>query len=463
MFYNNGKEKQEALYQMSALGIIGIVVGVAVLIYGAYKGISTIILAPLCGLLIALFNGMNLLTTFTDVMLPSVCNYVTAMLGPVLMGCVIAALYNTSGAALSIANILYDLFTIKARKQAKAGETVVMNPILAIITIYVIGTVLAYSGMNPVVLMFILFPIAMDLFEKSRMPREMGPGVVLGALATAACSMPGTTSDQNVIAVQMLGTSPMAAAIPGFIGGAVVLVLNIVMMNVISRREIAKGHTYTPSKNLIKRPEDAKTPHWIISIIPIAVTLICFNGLGWDILVSMLLNIILSLIFFFPYYGGFKGLKELIKPVGEQTTMLVLQVGLLGAIGGVVAASPAFPVLTNGLLAMKGPALFKVVLAIALLTGASGSGPAGLSATLPYMSEMFTQMGVSLNALHRVSVFASQTLDTLPTNPGYIIATGIADVEIKDSYKYVFITTVLNTTITALVVALLLTIVPGWA
>lgn len=136
---------------------------------------------------------------------------------------------------------------------------------------------------------------------------------------------------------------------------------------------------------------------------------------------------------------------------------------MLGAIGGVVAASPAFPVLTNGLLHMGGPALFKVVLAIALLTGASGSGPAGLSATLPYMSETFASMGINMSALHRVSVFASQTLDTLPTNPGYIITTGIAEVEIKDSYKYVFITTVLNTTITALIVALILTIFPGLA
>ena len=416
---------------MAALGIIGIIIGVAVLIYGAYKGISTIILAPLCALLIALFNGMNLLTTFTDTMLPSVCNYVTAMLGPVLMGCVIAALYNASGAALSIANALYDLFTIKARKQAAAGQQVVMKPVLAILTIYVIGTVLAYSGMNPVVLMFILFPIAMDLFEKAKMPRAMGPGVVLGALATAACSMPGTTSDQNVIAVQMLGTSPMAAAVPGFIGGAVVLIMNIVMMNVISKKEIAKGHVYDAAPNAPKRPEGQKTPHWVMSIIPIAVTLICFNGLGWNILVSMMLNIILSLIFFFPYYGKFSGLKELIKPVGEQTTMLVLQVGLLGA--------------------------------IALLTGASGSGPAGLSATLPYMSETFASMGINMSALHRVSVFASQTLDTLPTNPGFIIATGIAEVEIKDSYKYVFITTVLNTTITALIVALILTIFPGLA
>ena len=136
---------------------------------------------------------------------------------------------------------IYDFVTIKARKQAAAGQQVVMKPVLAILTIYVIGTVLAYSGMNPVVLMFILFPIAMDLFEKAKMSRAMGPGVVLGALATAACSMPGTTSDQNVIAVQMLGTSPMAAAVPGFIGGAVVLILNIVMMNIISKKEIAKG------------------------------------------------------------------------------------------------------------------------------------------------------------------------------------------------------------------------------
>ncbi|MEE0741509.1 MAG: hypothetical protein U0M21_04450 [Emergencia sp.] len=448
---------------MEILGILGIIIGVAVLIYGAYKGVTTIVLAPLCGLLIALFNGMNLLSTFTETMVPAVCNYVTGMLGPVLMGCVIAAIYNTSGAALSIANALYDLFTISARKRAGEGEPVVMSPILAIITVYVIGTTLSYSGMNPVVLMFILFPIAMDLFAKSNIPREMGPGVVLGALATAACSMPGTTSDQNVIAVQFLGTTPMAAAIPGFIGGAVVLLLNIVMMNIISKKEIAKGRGFTPTAALMARPTDKKTPHWVLAVIPILSTLITFNALGWDILVAMALNIVLSLIFFFNYYGGLSGLKKLLEPVGGQATMLVLQVGLLGAIGAVVAASPAFPVLTDALLNMPVPGLFKVVIAIALLTGAAGSGPAGLSATLPYMSDMFTQMGINLNALHRVSVFASQTLDTLPTNPGYIIATGIAEVPIRDSYRYVFITTVLNTTVVAFLVALMLTIVPSWA
>ena len=101
-----------------------------------------------------------------------------------------------------------------------------------------------------------------------------------------------------------------------------------------------------------------------------------------------------------------------------------------------------------------------MIICIALLTGASGSGPAGLNATLPYLSESFAQMGINMNALHRVAVFSSQTLDTLPTNPGFAVATSVTDVPMNKSYKYVFITTVLNTTITSFVVAIILTVLP---
>ncbi|MCU6761437.1 hypothetical protein OCV88_03660 [Brotonthovivens ammoniilytica] len=156
--------------------------------------------------------------------------------------------------------------------------------------------------------------------------------------------------------------------------------------------------------------------------------------------------------------GG--GLKELLNPVPKQAAELLLQVGALGALGAVVAASPVFPSITEGLVHMQIPGLFKVIICIALLTGASGSGPAGLNATLPYLSESFAQMGINMNALHRVAVFSSQTLDTLPTNPGFAVATSVTDVPMNKSYKYVFITTVLNTTITSFVVAIILTVLP---
>ena len=61
------------------------------------------------------------------------------------------------------------------------------------------------------------------------------------------------------------------------------------------------------------------------------------------------------------------------------------------------------------------------------------------------------------------AAFSATTLDTLPTNAGFIAATGLAKAETKQSYKYVGVCTVLNTTIATIVVTLLLTIAPGLA
>ena len=95
---------------MTALGVAGIIIGIALLIWLAYKGINVIFLGPICGLIVALFCGMNLLTTFTDVIVPGISNYVLAMFGPILMGCVVAAFYQVSGAAQSIADAILGLW-----------------------------------------------------------------------------------------------------------------------------------------------------------------------------------------------------------------------------------------------------------------------------------------------------------------------------------------------------------------
>lgn len=448
---------------MLGLGVLGIIIGIFLLIFLAYKGYNVIILGPLCALIVALFCGMNLLETFNTIIVPGISNYVMAMFGAIFMGCIVAAFYQVSGAAEAIADAIYRAFTYKARKNAQEGEAIILRPVIAIIVVCAIGVSLSYGGVNPFVTMFILIPIALDVFEKARIPREMAPGVVLGALATAACSMPGTTSDQNVIASTLLGTTPMAAAVPGFVGGAVVIVLNIVIMNVMAKRQIAQGIVYTKPGNIIPRPEDKPRPHWVLAIIPLVATIFVYNALHAHVVVALGLNIILSIIFFWKYFGGVKGLKELLNPVPKQAAELLLQVGALGALGAVIAGSPVFPMITEGLVNLNIPGLFKVIIVISLLTGASGSGPAGLNATLPYMAKTFGQMGISMEALHRVSVFSSQTLDTLPTNPGYAVATGYADVPIRQSYKYVFITTVLNTAIAAFVVAIMLTLFPGLA
>ena len=77
--------------------------------------------------------------------------------------------------------------------------------------------------------------------------------------------------------------------------------------------------------------------------------------------------------------------------------------------------------------------------------------------------DTFVTMGVSMSAVHQIAAFSATTLDTLPTNAGFIAAAGLARSEAKDSYKYVGMCTVVNTTIATAVVTLLLTLFPGLA
>ena len=49
-----------------ALGIIGIVVALAIFLYGAYKNVSVLYLAPLCGVIVAVTNGLNANDAFTS-------------------------------------------------------------------------------------------------------------------------------------------------------------------------------------------------------------------------------------------------------------------------------------------------------------------------------------------------------------------------------------------------------------
>ena len=49
-----------------ALGIIGIVIALLVFLYGAYKNVSTLYLAPIAGVIVAVTNGINATQAFTE-------------------------------------------------------------------------------------------------------------------------------------------------------------------------------------------------------------------------------------------------------------------------------------------------------------------------------------------------------------------------------------------------------------
>jgi H+/gluconate symporter-like permease len=207
----------------------------------------------------------------------------------------------------------------------------------------------------------------------------------------------------------------------------------------------------------------AALPNPIVSLIPLIVTFVLFNGFKLYIGYCLIIGIVCALLVFYKQLGSKKSLKELIDISVPQAAFLVFASASLSGFGAVVGKTEAFSQMSGALAAINGPPLLIAMFAFMIVTGICGSGPAAMGAGLPIFSDTFVSMGVNLSALHRVAAFCGTTLDTLPTNAGFIAATGLAKKPANESYKYVGMCTVVNTTIATLVVTVLLILFPNLA
>ena len=75
----------------------------------------------------------------------------------------------------------------------------------------------------------------------------------------------------------------------------------------------------------------------------------------------------------------------------------------------------------------------------------------------------FQALGVNMGAVHRIAAFTGTCLDTLPSNAAVNISAKLTGYSVKRIYKYCFLTTVLATSIGAIVVTIMLTLFPNLA
>jgi H+/gluconate symporter-like permease len=287
----------------------------------------------------------------------------------------------------------------------------------------------------------------------------MAPGILLGGLATAGLTMPGSPQSQNVIPMTYLNTPSTAAMIPGFAGGIVVIALNLMYLTWAAKKEIRLGNTDEDS--LDTSGKDAGIlPNALLSFVPLALTFVLFNGFKLYIGYCLIIGICCGLLVFYKQLCNQKALKELVDISVPQAAFLVFASASLSGFGAVVGKTEAFAQLSGALAAINGPPLLIAMFAFMIVTAICGSGPAAMGAGLPIFSNTFASMGVNLSALHRVAAFCGTTLDTLPTNAGFIAATGLAKRPANQSYKYVGVCTVVNTTIATAVVTILLILFP---
>ena len=123
-----------------------------------------------------------------------------------------------------------------------------------------------------------------------------------------------------------------------------------------------------------------------------------------------------------------------------------------------VSASKGFALLTEALTQMNVSPLLSFALATTILSGAAGSGTGGMGITLTSMASQYLDMGLNPEVLHRVATLSSIGLDSLPHNGAVVVLLTLCGMTHKDSYKQIFVSTVVITLIVAAIAVVLGTI-----
>ncbi|MDU4325567.1 MAG: GntP family permease, partial [Clostridium celatum] len=211
------------------ISVIGLILSLSLIMYLAYKGYSTIITAPIVGLLTLLISlGLNshLMANYTEVYMSGFAGFVKNYFPLFLTGAIFAKLIDEVGYGKSIASFITN----------KLGKD------KAILAIVLSGALLTYGGVSLFVVAFILYPLANILFKEADIPKRLIPGTIaLGAFTFTMTSMPGSPEIQNVIPMSYFGTDTFAAPVIGISASIIMFTLGMIWLTKRAKKARANG------------------------------------------------------------------------------------------------------------------------------------------------------------------------------------------------------------------------------
>ena len=182
------------------LSLFVIVLGLALLMFLAYKGYSILWVAPLCAAVVALTGGLDLIATYMGPYMEGFVGFVKSWFPAFMLSAIFGNLMDYTGSAKSIAVALVKALGAK----------------FAIASIILGCAALTFGGVSLFVVVFAIYPLALAIFREANITRKLIPGAIAaGAFTFTMTAVPGTPQIQNLIPIKYFGTSPTAAPIMG--------------------------------------------------------------------------------------------------------------------------------------------------------------------------------------------------------------------------------------------------------
>jgi H+/gluconate symporter-like permease len=477
------------------MGLLGILAGLAVLVWLAYRGWSILLLSPLAALIAAGATGEPLLAHWTQTFMGSAARFFAQFFPLFLLGALFGKLMEDSGSVASIS-----AFVTK-----RLGER------RAILAVVLAGALVTYGGVSLFVAFFVLAPMAQALFRAADVPRRLMPAAIaLGTSTFTMSAMPGTPAIQNAIPMPFFGTTPLAAPGLGVIASIVMLAFGLSWLNRAEKAARRKGEGFNchghvrpdeaAEDNLVR--ERATTAHGfdppevhrgqISGTLPptAAAALPLIVVVGVNFLMSMIILPRLNVGFLAePRWGGttlsavggvwavivalcaailtllivsgrrLPALRDSMDAGANASVLPAVSVASLVGFGAVVAALPAFTAVRDWLLSIEGGPLVSLAISTNVLAALTGSASGGLTIALDALGETYMrlahQSGISPELMHRVAVISSGTLDSLPHNGAVITLLAVCGLTHRESYLDIVMVAIASALIALVVVIVL--------
>jgi H+/gluconate symporter-like permease len=456
------------------MGLAGILVALALLIWLAYRGWSVLLLAPAAALLAAAIAREPLLANWTQTFMGSGAQFIAQFFPLFLLGALFGKLMDDSGSVQAIARYMTE--RLGARR--------------AVLAVVLAGAMVTYGGVSVFVAFFVLGPMAQALFRTADIPRRLAPAAIaLGTLTFTMSALPGTPAIQNAIPMPFFGTTPFAAPGLGIIAAIIMLGFGLwwlgraeaaarragegygggddiapdaVAEDQAMRERATTAREFDPAEVRHGRRSGTAPPIGL-AMLPLAVVVsinffmalivlprLDFSFLAeerwgatslsavvgvWSVVVALAAAILVLVIV---NRQRLPALRESMDAGANASVLPALTVASLVGFGAVVASLPAFAMVRDWVLSIEGGPLVSLAVATNVLAALTGSASGGLTIALDALGSTYMRLaaeqGIDPALMHRVAVIGAGTLDSLPHNGGVVTLLAVCGSTHRQSY-----------------------------
>lgn len=417
------------------LGVLGVLIAIALIIYMAYKGWGIIPASLLCALIVVITNNGDIWKSLSVDYINGFKYFAGSFFLIFVLGALFGQVMGDSGSANAISYKLLDWF----------GQS------RAILVVVLATSILTYGGVNLFIVIFTVYPLALILFKAADLPKRLILGTVgIGAGTFTMTAMPGSPSIQNLIPAQVLGTTATAAPLMGIICSALLFGLGWWYIETQAKKARANDEHFVPGPRdnieKISMADPSKLPNWIVAFLPLLIVIAVIILLRGKLDAIYGVNIALAVGIILTYLFNWKRFSSPLKTLNEgcsNSVMALINTSAIVGFGFVVQNVPAFQAFVKFALGMQFDPLVSAAVAVNVVAGITGSASGGLTIFMKTMGPAFLQTGVDPEALHRVASIASGGLDSLPHSGAVITLLMVMGLTHKEAYKDMGVVTVI--------------------